>query len=107
MSYKADEQTKRYLQEIVPIHAERMRLEGVLCWWKDEVVLVIFAGLIKRKLLTLPEKNFLQALEIARICDEICREEKMTCNIFILSPAGMKVHEFNETMEKANRRLLV
>ncbi len=103
----ADDQTKAYLREIVPIHAERMRLEGVLCWWKDEVLLVVFSGLIKRKLLTLPEKNFLQALEIARICDDICREAKMKCSIFILAPGGTMVHEYEETMEKVYRRLLV
>jgi hypothetical protein len=28
----ADDQTKAYLREIVPIHAERMRLEGILYW---------------------------------------------------------------------------
>lgn len=84
-----------------------MHLEGIDEWWTDEVLLVIFAGLIKRKLLILPEKNFLQALEIARICDEICREEKITCNIFILSPGGMRIKEFDDTMKKVYHRLLV
>ncbi len=107
MSYIADEQTTNYLRKIVPINAKRMLVEGVEFWWLDEVLLVIFAGLIKRGLLTLPKKTFLQALEIARICDEICKEEKIACNIFILSPGGMKVHEFEETLKKANCRLLV
>lgn len=107
MSYIADKQTKNYLREIVTINATRMMLEGVDCWWTDEVLLVIFAGLMKKNLLILPEKNFLQALEIARICDDICREAKMNCNIFILSPGGMKIHEFEVTLMKANYRLLV
>lgn len=107
LSHNADEQTLAYLREIVTINAERMMLEDVEYWWTDEVLLVVFAGLIKRKLLNLPDKNFMKALEIARICDDICREAKMNCNIFILSPGGTKIHEFEETLMKANCRLLV
>lgn len=107
LNYFADEQTISYLRKIVPINAKRMMVEGVEFWWMDEVLITIFAGLIKTGLLALPEKTFLQALEIARICDAICKEEKIACSIFILSPGGMKVHEYEETMKRSFCRLLV
>ncbi len=103
----ADDQTKSYLREIIPIHAERMRLEGVLCWWMDEVLLVVFAGLVKSKLLTLPEQNFSQTQEIARICDVICREADIKTDIFILSVGGAMVREYIDTMKKVQSKLLV
>ena len=103
----ADEQTKMYLRKIVPIHAERMQREGILCWWNDEILLVVFAGLLKNKLLELPEQDFLQTQEIARICDVICMEADIKTDIFILSVGGAMVHEYVETMKKVQARLLV
>lgn len=102
-----DLQTKNYLKEIVVINVQRMNAEGALFWWTDEVLLVIFAGLLKQKLLSLPEPSILQVREIARICDEICKEEKIKCNIFSLLPGGEKVYEYEDTMRKAALRLLI
>lgn len=103
----ADDQTKTYLREIIPIHAVRMQREEILCWWNDEILLVVFAGLVKNKFLILPEQDFLQTQEIARICDVICREANIKTNIFILSVGGAMVHEYVETMRKVQSKLLV
>jgi hypothetical protein len=69
--------------------------------------MVVFAGLIKNEFLTLPEQDFLQTQEIARICDVICREANIKTDILILSIGGAMVHEYVDIMRRVQSRLLV
>lgn len=106
MDQYCDKQTAEYLREVILINSKRMKVEGVNNWWTDEVLLVVFAGLIKRKLLKLPNNKILQALEIARICLKICLEEKTHYDVFLVSVGGMNVNEYICAMQRAEKRLL-
>lgn len=107
MRIKCDEQTEKYLREIVAIHARRMILENVDYWWLDRPLMVVFAGLIKAQKIKLPMEICDQAQSIAQFCHETCVLENIDPRLFRLYPENTRVSEYSLILEKLEMSLLI
>lgn len=107
MGIKCDEQTEKYLREIVAIHARRMILERVDFWWWDKPLMVIFAGLIKAQKIKLPLESCEQARAIALFCFETCEMNRIDPRLFRFCPDRAKAWEYSLTLEKVEKNLLI